>query len=59
MEAVDQAAPDDGLARLRTAASAVEDLDGPAATSDPMEHADRFEALHEALTGALAAVDRG
>jgi hypothetical protein len=51
--------PDDGPARLRAAAAAVEDLGDPASGSDPMEHADRFEALHEALAAALAAVDRG
>ncbi|WP_433798399.1 hypothetical protein [Actinomycetospora sp. CA-084318] len=55
---MDHGASDDGLARLRAAAAAVEDLD-PSAGADPMEHADRFEALHEALTSALASVDRG
>ncbi|WP_018332210.1 hypothetical protein [Actinomycetospora chiangmaiensis] len=59
MDTVDHGGPDDGLARLRAAAAAVENLDDPASGTDAAEHADRFEALHEALTGALAAVDRG
>jgi hypothetical protein len=59
VDAVDHGGPDDGLAGLRAAAAAVERLDDPTSAVDPLEHADRFEALHEALTGALAAVDRG
>jgi hypothetical protein len=56
---VDHGAPDDGLTRLREAAAAVENLGDPASGTSPLEHADRFEALHEALTAALATVDRG
>ncbi|NYD35753.1 hypothetical protein [Actinomycetospora corticicola] len=56
---MDHGGPDDGLAGLRAAAAAVERLGDPASAVDPLEHADRFEALHEALTGALADVDRG
>lgn len=59
MVTVDHGAPDDGLTRLRAAAAAVENLGDPASGTSPMEHADRFEALHEALTAALATVDRG
>ena len=58
MGPVDHGGSDDGLARLREAAAAVEGLDASRG-ADPMEHADRFEALHEALTSALASVDRG
>jgi hypothetical protein len=65
----------DALARLRAAAAAVTDLDGPADDVDhapdgdhaPEEdggfdaatHADRFSELHDALVTALADVDRG
>ena len=54
MEVVDHGGSDDGLVRLREAAAAVEGLDDPSSGTDPADHADRFEALHEALTSALA-----
>ncbi|MEJ2871201.1 hypothetical protein WCD74_25795 [Actinomycetospora sp. OC33-EN08] len=41
------------LVRLRAAAAAVADLDHDPSATDPTEHADRFEALHEALAAAL------
>jgi len=40
---------------LREAASALDELDR---TDDPGEHADRFEAVHDALVAVLADVDR-
>ena len=54
MEVVDHGAPDEGLVRLRAAAAAVAGLDHDPSATDPAAHADRFEALHEALTAALA-----
>jgi hypothetical protein len=60
----------EGLLRLRAAAAAVADLDGPpdatpedTAPADPgfdaTAHADRFSELHDALVTVLADVDRG
>ncbi|MDL5158388.1 hypothetical protein [Actinomycetospora termitidis] len=53
---MDHGADGDGLTRLREAAAAVATLDATSSV-DPMVHADRFEALHEALAAALADVD--
>ncbi|MFC5065753.1 hypothetical protein [Actinomycetospora atypica] len=48
------------LVALRAAAEDVRALDAPSSGSpDPMVHADRFEALHDALAAALADVGDG
>ena len=48
------------LVALRAAADDVRGLDASSSgPSDPMDHADRFEALHHALAAALADVGDG
>ena len=47
------------LVALRAAAEDVRALDAPSSGPDPMVHADRFEALHDALAAALADVGDG
>ena len=74
MVGVDQVgeAASEALARLRAAAAAVAELDGPhhepdatpdeaaqEAGFDATVHADRFSELHDALVTVLADVDRG
>jgi len=54
--AAEQAGGDSqALEDLRTAASGLDALEH---TDDPGEHADRFEAVHDALVAVLADVDR-
>jgi len=47
------------LVALRAAAEDVRALDASSSGTDPMVHADRFEALHDALAAALADVGDG